>query len=703
MLTKEQQDLLNLCLLRAVLPAGHNNLKPNIIEDLAAVGIDLAMEEYVWGANITNEDELVRQILEKGADVTSKEGKEATLYLVKRREFSKQFSLIFEKFSSEQKKFLHAALDGDLSTVEQEAKNFTNLQNIALQIAVEKGDSEITSCLTKNIDGEDLKRVFLRASELGHENLVRLCLQKGVNINAVDAEGNTALHLAVQCNKVEIVEYLLEEGANVNIVNNAGYQPISEAISGGSSQIIKVLLDKNPEISNQTIDRFKRINGGSSGYDEANLLVLKSGIIPLNANERNRLFFKVVRSGQEKVMEFLLDSGVDVNLLDGNGRPAIYDAAFCCKQNLVKILINRGAIVDDDILNSIISGNEIWIEYKGADLKSELSQVIGMVLKSDIDFAAQDPAIRNKIISLMDRETATLLAASAPEATANLVMNGFVTSSGESLNQVRISKLKDLHAVLRENIGIKEADVVMYDLTRNHRRTKDLSNYFIELSARHTTDFSDAMHEWIMHYPELSKTQHYQVYKIFSDFFIPPQTRQIFVDKQVERMERFLMAKEDRKVEMKDYTVKDEVVKSDADQRSDLEYSAVVENVFHEKESDILNLDSSGIELVFGSENNKEVLESSREDPVHLVDVLEVEVPAKKKSPLDIREVIRESREEQKGGIVDFGRSTPSFSVYGNEVLTRATKAFNTPARGVTRPSKIQHDDSKQPTSSNTR
>ena len=54
----------------------------------------------------------------------------------------------------------------------------------------------------------------------------RLCTAsygKGININNIDNNGDTALFYSVYLKYIEISEYLIEHGADINIVDNEGY------------------------------------------------------------------------------------------------------------------------------------------------------------------------------------------------------------------------------------------------------------------------------------------------------------------------------------------------------------------------------------------------------------------------------------------------------------------------------------------------
>ena len=58
---------------------------------------------------------------------------------------------------------------------------------------------------------------------------IRICLEHGADVNAVNAEGNTALHGASFRGAANVVELLVEKGARMDLKNKEGRMPINMA------------------------------------------------------------------------------------------------------------------------------------------------------------------------------------------------------------------------------------------------------------------------------------------------------------------------------------------------------------------------------------------------------------------------------------------------------------------------------------------
>jgi ankyrin repeat protein len=81
-------------------------------------------------------------------------------------------------------------------------------------------------------------------------DIVRKLLYLGADINAVDNDGDTPLHIVVDFGEeyIEVVKLLLDYGADTTIKNNKGKRPIDKAINNlpSEDQIID-LLNKHEE------------------------------------------------------------------------------------------------------------------------------------------------------------------------------------------------------------------------------------------------------------------------------------------------------------------------------------------------------------------------------------------------------------------------------------------------------------------------
>ena len=75
----------------------------------------------------------------------------------------------------------------------------------------------------------------------GNIAVARVELNKDVDVNAKDADGNTPLDMAIWGEYTEIAELLITNGADVNLIDEEGYTPLDKALTGNYDEMAAVL------------------------------------------------------------------------------------------------------------------------------------------------------------------------------------------------------------------------------------------------------------------------------------------------------------------------------------------------------------------------------------------------------------------------------------------------------------------------------
>ena len=85
---------------------------------------------------------------------------------------------------------------------------------------------------------------LITASRLGLDNVVRILLSRNADINAVDMNGNTALHTAALNSQLSVIKLLLEKNPNLDIQNEVGNTALHLAVISGNIDIVGELVLK---------------------------------------------------------------------------------------------------------------------------------------------------------------------------------------------------------------------------------------------------------------------------------------------------------------------------------------------------------------------------------------------------------------------------------------------------------------------------
>lgn len=148
-----------------------------------------------------------------------------------------------------------------------------------------------------------------------HKRVLRHFLDKaGVDVDASDEDGRTALYWASELGHNRIVQMLLDSGAEVDARGGYYGNALQAALANGHGNIVHMLLDRGADINAQ-------------GRAYGNALQVAS------------------HKGQDKVVQNLLDRGVDVNAQTGPYGNALRVASHRSHDKIVQMLLDAATDV----------------------------------------------------------------------------------------------------------------------------------------------------------------------------------------------------------------------------------------------------------------------------------------------------------------------------------------------------------------------
>ncbi|MCY4077157.1 MAG: ankyrin repeat domain-containing protein [Acidobacteria bacterium] len=177
---------------------------------------------------------------------------------------------------------------------------------------------------------------LIAATRAGDAAAVRALLDAGVEVDAPEPDGTTALHRAVHRDDPAIVELLIGAGADVDLTNDYGVTPLSLACTNGSAEAVARLLD--------------------------------AGADPEVRTEGETALMTAVRTGSVDVVKLLIAHGADLGATElASGQTLLMTAAAEMHPSLVRLLLARGADVH---ARSVVGFTPLLFAVRAGDLES---------------------------------------------------------------------------------------------------------------------------------------------------------------------------------------------------------------------------------------------------------------------------------------------------------------------------------------------
>ena len=160
-----------------------------------------------------------------------------------------------------------------------------------------------------------------------------LLLESGIDSNAADCTGSTALHILAILSFPDVVQLLpARRGVDMNAVDNHGRTPLAWAFERGSTSVAKLLL-KHPGVRLNTQHHGKchplwlACRAGEStygGYSTSARLVAQGNRIDVNSRALGESFTPLLlatSAGREDIVRCLLQHPpIDINAVDASSR-----------------------------------------------------------------------------------------------------------------------------------------------------------------------------------------------------------------------------------------------------------------------------------------------------------------------------------------------------------------------------------------------
>ncbi|KAH0419847.1 hypothetical protein CcaCcLH18_14269 [Colletotrichum camelliae] len=129
-----------------------------------------------------------------------------------------------------------------------------------------------------DIRAENGSTALAFASRNGHMEMVRLLLEKGADMNAVDNEGQTPMYVASYYGHLDVLQHLIKRGADKDIPNKDSWTPLYTASRNGHLEVVRLLVQNGADlIAAANTGRTPLYETAHHGYLKVFQLLLESG------------------------------------------------------------------------------------------------------------------------------------------------------------------------------------------------------------------------------------------------------------------------------------------------------------------------------------------------------------------------------------------------------------------------------------------
>ena len=218
---------------------------------------------------------------------------------------------------------------------------------IAIHVAAINGHVDCLSAILTRDPGSSARMDYScrtplhLASEKGKITCVKLLINDGADVDALDNDERCPLYGAAALGRVTCCKMLLEAGCNVNQADSSNVSSLFIASECGNTKTIEVLLDYNADVNIET----------------------SSGKTALMA---------AVGENKASACQLLLSRGAnpEIRMRSPHNVTALGYAALCNSTKSLRVLCDAGASIDKDLIEKI--GNKRLTLSRSEDEKTKL-------------------------------------------------------------------------------------------------------------------------------------------------------------------------------------------------------------------------------------------------------------------------------------------------------------------------------------------
>lgn len=180
--------------------------------------------------------------------------------------------------------------DGNIDIIKLLVKNKADLNILTeegdslIEYAINKNDTDMIQTLVEggvnlNVAGISSNTPLMTAVSKSLENIVRIFLTKNdINLNAINRNWNTALHMAAKNGNSVIIKMLIDKGANVDARNKQGYTPLHTAVENNNLEAANEIINGKANVEIRADNMKRPIDIAMDKKEDSMITLLKNAM-----------------------------------------------------------------------------------------------------------------------------------------------------------------------------------------------------------------------------------------------------------------------------------------------------------------------------------------------------------------------------------------------------------------------------------------
>ncbi|MDE7141089.1 MAG: ankyrin repeat domain-containing protein [Treponemataceae bacterium] len=187
-------------------------------------------------------------------------------------------------------------------------------------------------------------KLLYEAIRIDNLEQAKSCIKAGADVNK---GGNSALRIAVECDRADMIKLLVKSKANVNGKDGKGYTALMHAAQQGTTDIARLLIKSGADVNARTDNgnTALMIAAARGRTNMAELLIKLGADVNAKTDSGYTVLMEVawryayssgIDGSYKTIAELLVKAGADVNAKDKYGKSALAYAEYSAIADLLR-------------------------------------------------------------------------------------------------------------------------------------------------------------------------------------------------------------------------------------------------------------------------------------------------------------------------------------------------------------------------------